>query len=655
MARAGFRKKASMLQFFRNFFKSKFGVIFTIAFLILIAIAFGVGDVASNRTFGGVAGGDRVAVVGDRKISTSELSEAMTSALQSEKQSDPTLTMEAFIASGGMDRVMEQLLQRAAISEYAHKYGLRASKRLIDSELVRIPAFQGADGKFDRNAFLAVLRQRGLSEEGVRGDIAATLYARQMLIPANYGAAVPRSLALQYATLSKEWRKGQIAVLPSGAFAPKADPSAAQLNAFYTAHRTDYLRPERRVIRYATFGEEALGTLPPPTDAQIAARYQKDAAQYQAKQTRTLTQLVVPTEAAAKAIAAEVAGGKTLAAAASSKGLATTTVGPITQGDFAAQASPAVASAAFAAAQGALVPPARGGLGWYVLRVDKIENNPGKTLAQAHDEIAKALAQEQLKAAFADLAASVEEQLDSGQSLAEAAAKLKLQLQSTEPLTADGRVYGKSDSAPPVLARALKTAFEMEEGNPEISAIDADHYLLFEVAKVTPSAAAPLAEIKDEVTFNWRKTEGNKAAKLAAQRVMQRIAGGQDVQAALAAEKITLPPVQKVDMARDELARQQQVPPVLALMFSMAKGTVKRLEGPQENGWFVVKLDDIALPPLDPKDPAVDETQRELAGAFGSEYAEQLVRAAQRDVGVQKNQPAIDAVARRLTGKSDTE
>jgi peptidyl-prolyl cis-trans isomerase D len=477
-----------------------------------------------------------------------------------------------------------------------------------------------------------------------------------MLIPANYAAAVPQSLALQYATLLKERRKGAIAVLPSGAYSPKGDPSAAQLNAFYTAHRTDYLRPERRVIRYVTFGEEALGTLPAPTDAQIAARYQKNAAQYQAKQTRTFTQLVVPTEAAAKAIAAEVAGGKTLAAAASSTGLATTTVGPITQSDFANQSSQAVASAAFAAAQGALVPPARGGLGWYVLRVDKIENSAGKTLAQARDEIAKALAEEQKKAAFADLAANVEDQLDKGQSLAETAKTLKAEVQSTEPLTADGRVYGKSEAAPPILARALKTAFEMQESEPQLAEAEPGKtFLVFEVAQVTPSAAAPLAEIKDRVTFDWRKAEGNKAAKLAAQRVLQRIAGGQDVKSALAAEKIALPPVQTVDMGRDDLAKQQQIPPVLALMFSMAKGTVKRLEGPENNGWFVVKLDDISLPPLDRNDPMIGATQQQLAGVFGSEYAEELVHAIQRDVGVKKNQPAIDAVARQLTGKTANE
>src|SRR6185312_13172410 len=98
-----------MLQFFRNFFKSKFGVIFTIAFLIVIAIAFGMGDVASNRSAGGVTGGDQVAVVGGRKISAGDLSAAMSSALETEKQQNPTLTMEAFIASGGMNRVLDQM------------------------------------------------------------------------------------------------------------------------------------------------------------------------------------------------------------------------------------------------------------------------------------------------------------------------------------------------------------------------------------------------------------------------------------------------------------------------------------------------------------------------------------------------------------------
>lgn len=641
-----------MLQFFRNFFKSKFGVVFTIGFLIIIAIAFGLTSVDITGA-GGIGGGNTVAVIGKQKISEADFSTAVTTAFDNQRQQNPSLTMQQFVAGGGMDQVLDQVLQRTAIAEYAHEHGLRAGKRLVDSEIVQIPAFQGAAGNFDPNLFKAALRQRGLSEDLVRNDIAAGLYARQLITPASYGPVVPQSVAMQYAKLLKEHRKGAVAVLPAGAYAPKGNPSDDQLKGYYTAHRAAYTRPERRVIRYAEFGEEALGTVQPPTEAQIAANYNQNKAQYAAKSTRTFTQLVVPTEAAAKAIMDEVKGGKTLAAAASSKGLATTTIGPITQSDLATQSSGAVAKAAFAAAQGALVPPSRGGLGWYVLRVDKIENTPARSLADVHDEIAKTLADEQRKRAFVDLASSVEDQLDDGASLGQVAEKLKAEVQTTQPLTADGRVYGKQETAPPVLAKALKTAFEMEQGQPQLAEIDPGKtYLVYEVSDITPSAAAPLAEIKDRVTSDWRQAEGAKAAKAASARVIQRIQAGQSVADALAAEKVTLPPPQPVDMGRDELARQPQVPPVLALMFSMAKGTVKRLEMPGDNGWFVARLDDVTVPTLAKDDPLIADTQQQLAGIYGDEYAQELVRAAQVEVGVKKNQSAVDAVAKQLTGQS---
>ena len=62
-----------MLQFFRNIFKSKIGLGITILFVGVIGLAFAVGDVAGNRTFGGsISGGENVAVVGDEKISAND-------------------------------------------------------------------------------------------------------------------------------------------------------------------------------------------------------------------------------------------------------------------------------------------------------------------------------------------------------------------------------------------------------------------------------------------------------------------------------------------------------------------------------------------------------------------------------------------------------
>ena len=99
-----------MIQLFRNFFKSKLGVGITLAFLVLIAIAFASMDISSTGMFGGVAGGDRVAVVGDERIDAAELSMNMTNALDAARQTDPKLNKQGFVARGGLDDVLRQLI-----------------------------------------------------------------------------------------------------------------------------------------------------------------------------------------------------------------------------------------------------------------------------------------------------------------------------------------------------------------------------------------------------------------------------------------------------------------------------------------------------------------------------------------------------------------
>ena len=643
-----------MLHFFRRFFRSKLGLGITLAFVALIAFAFASMDITSNNpTFGGVAGDSNVAVVGDTSISAAEFQAAMQNELDRRKQAEPTLTMQALIARGAADEVIEQLMQRAALSEWARENGLRAGKRLVDSELVKIPAFYGADGQFSRDSFEAVLRREGLSEAAIRADIASGLLGQQTLLPASYGAVVPEKLARQYARLLRERRKGAIATLPSEAFAPTADPSAAQLTAFHRANGARYIRPERRVLQYVTFGEEAIGDIPAPTEAQIAERYRQNRAQYAASESRTFTQMIVPTEAAAQTIVVEVAGGASLAAAARSKGLSTTQVGPVTKSQFAGQASQAVAEAAFAAAEGAVAPPRRGSLGWYILKVDRIERRAERSLADARGELAEALAQEQRRSAFIDMASRIEEEFDNGSSLADIAAELGVDLRATRPLTADGRVYGTGDAGPAELAPVLRTAFEMDEGEPQIAeVVPGQTFLIFGVRDITPSAVAPLAEIRSDVIADWRRSEGAKAARAAADRVMQRVQRGQTLAAAIAAERVSLPAPDQIDMGRDELAQLGRAPPALALFFSMAAGTVKKLEGPADSGWFVARLDDIEVPAIAADDPLVGRTRAELGQLYGDEYAEQFVRAAMAEVGAEKNQAAIDAVLRQLTGQA---
>ena len=643
-----------MLQFFRNIFKSKVGLAITIAFVGVIGLAFAIGDVAGNGGIGGgIAGGDNVAVVGEDKISANDLSEAASNSLDQMRQENPTISMAAFIQQGGLTQVLDSLLDRRAISRWAYDHGLRAGDNLVNSEIRRIPAFAGPDGKFSDSVYQQTLAARKLTDAIVRRDIADGQLATQVLVPAAFGARMPNKIALRYAALTKERRQGGVAVIPSSAFAPKGDPTAAQLTTYYNGHKADFIRPERRVLRYLVFDDKALGSVE-PTPAEIEARYTRDRASlYAAREQRTLTQLIVPTRPAAQAIAQK--GPAALPAAAREAGLETRTVSGVDKQAYAAQSSQAVANAVFGAAKGTIAAPAKGGLGWYVVRVDNVTTTPARSLDQVRGEITTALRTEKRTRALAELASDVEQQVDEGNALSDIAKSLKVEIQTTQPVVADGRVYGSAtERAPAVLAPALSSAFEMEEGQPQIAALaGGQSYLVYETGRITPSAAAPLAEIRNDVVGAWRRSVGAQAAKAAADRVVARVAKGQALSQALAAEQVSLPPADAVNMTREELAAQgQRVPPPLALLFSMAKNSVKKLEAPNNAGWFVVTVNSIEPGKIAPNDPIMAQASQSLGQLMGREYGDAMRVAIRKDVGVERNATAIAAVRKRLAGEN---
>lgn len=643
-----------MLTFFRRFFKSKLGLGLTLAFLGLIAFAFASSDVANTGTFGGVAGGERVAVVGDAKIGTAELSRSASAALDRLRQQDPTLSMQSLVAQGGLNRVLDQLIDRYAIATYAQENGLRAGNNLINSEIRQIPAFRGADGNFSADTYQQALAIQNLTDAMVRDDMQSGLLAQLALSPGEYGAVMPQKLASRYAQLFKERRIGGIAFLPSAAFAPSGAPTDEQLQAFYQSNRSEFIRPERRVVRYASFGSEAVEGAITPTEAEIAARYEQDSELYAESEERRLTQLIVPTEQAATALREQVSGGASFEQVAASAGLRTSQIGPVNQAELENDSSAAVANAYFDAAQGALSAPARSSLGWHIARVDDVTRNVGRSLDEVRSDIAATLREEKRVRALADLAAEIEEELDSGATLSSIAEATGLEIQTTRAITADGSAYGAlGERAPDVLTPALATIFQMEESEPQVAeVVRGETFLAYEVSDITQSAAAPLNEIRDTVVARWRLSEGAKEARAAAERVLERVSGDATLSAAVGAEEASIPPIEQINLTREQLAqRQARVTAPLALLFSMAQGTTKRLSAGNDLGWFIVDLDRIEVGEIDPSDPLIAQARAQLGPAVGQEYTQQLVASMRAAMGTERNPAAIEAVRKQLLGE----
>lgn len=642
-----------MLQFFRKSFGSKIGLGLAMAFLGLIALAFAAGDISNVGNFGGVAGGDRAATVGEARVDSIDLERSVSRAVENIRREQPTITMRDFIAQGGFDQVVRNVIDLAAITEFGRKYGVLVGDRLIDSEIAKLPDVQGPDGKVSNQLYQAFLNQRQLSDAQLRRELRQSLLARQLLVNADLGIAVPGDLAMRYAAVITERRTGAIGLLPATLFVPKTAPSESELATWYAANQADYQRPERRVIRYASFTDAVLKAVPAPTEAEIAARYNANKAKYEASENRRISQLILPTEAAARAALAEAAG-KSLDAVAASKGLSVARLAPLSQRALASQSSQAVADAAFGGAPGKILGPIRAPLGWVLLRVDAIEGKAGKTLDQARAELVAELAVEKRRAALTDFSARIEDEFDNGATLGDVAKELGLTLNETAPLLADGRVFGQDGATPPAdLARVLATAFAMEgEGQPQLAEIEpGKRFVVFDVAQIVPAAPAPLAEVRQQAIAEYQLAKGNIAARAAARKIQDQVRQGADLGAAMASLGLPLPPVDRIDLPREQVqAMGQQTPPPLAMLFATAKGQVNLMGAPRNRGWYVVKVDNVIPGKVEANDPRLPDFRRTIAEVTAQEYSQQL-RAAMRDaVGVKRNEDAINASKTRLRG-----
>lgn len=642
-----------MLQMFRKSFGSKLGVGLAMGFLLLLGLAFAAGDIAGNQTFSGANGGDRAATVGKDRVNTVDVERAVSRTVENLRRDQPTATLKDFIAQGGFEQVLRNVIDLSALMEFGKKHGMQVGDRLIDSEIAKLPDVQGPDGKVSDDLYKAFLRQRGLTDAQLRRELGTSLMARQLLTNADIGVNVPATLVQRYAAVVTERRTGQIGLLPSAAYAPKTAPSESELGSWYAANQKDFVRPERRVIRYAVFTDAVLKTVPAPTDAEVAAAYNANKARFEASESRKVSQLILPTEAAAKAALAETAG-KSLEAVASAKGLSVAALAPLTKSALAVQSSQAAANAAFGAAKGKVIGPIKAPLGWVLLRVDAIDSKAGKTLDQARAELLPELVAQKRRAALTDFSARIEEEFDNGANLTDVAKELGLTLAETAPLLSDGQVFGQAGkTAPAELARVLQTAFAMEsEGQPQLAEVEpGKQFLVFDVAQIQPSAAPPLAEVKQQVVAEFQLAKGAAAARAAALKVEALVKKGSDLGSALASLGLPLPPVDQVNLPREQVQQMgQQTPPPLAMLFALAKGQVKLMGAPRNRGWYVVRVTDVIPGKVEANDPRLPQFEQTMARVASQEYSQQLRAAMRGEVGVKRNDAAINALKTRLSG-----
>ena len=643
-----------MLTFFRRVANSKIGTWVIGLIGIGILAGFALSDLSNfgsgNLPFTGL-GSNTLAEVGGQHVTEQEMSEAMQRRLQQVRLQQPDADYSTII--GDFDTLLDELLDNKTMLAFAEKVRFPLSKRLVDAEIAQIPQTKGPGGQFSEASYQQFLAEQHLTDAQVRDVLAGGLLQRYMLAPVAANARVAVGMATPYAAMLLESREGQAAAVPIGAFRAGLKPTDAELQQYYTQNRNRYMVPERRALRIAPIGPDQVSSVT-ASDQEVAAYYNSHKADYAAKDTRTISQVLVQDQATANAIAERAKGGATLAAAAAPAGssAAVSTLNNQTREAYTSVAGAQAAQAVFSAPSGAIVGPVKTSFGWAVAKVDAVKTEGGKTLDQAKAEISAKLTTDKRKNAIEDIVDKLQDTIDGGSNFTEAVQQAKLQVTTTPLVTADG----KSSDDPtfklaPDLAPALKTGFELEPNDPpEIVTLPNDQgYALVSPAQVVPAAPAPLAKVHDQVANDWINSKATERARAVAAQIESKVEHGVPLADAMKQSGTPLPPVQPLALRRIQIATAPgPVPPAAKMLFVLGQGKSRMFPDPRGFGFFIVKVDKITPGNAMMQPALIGQMQNELQQGISDDYARQFLAAMREQLGTKRNESAIQAMKARL-------
>jgi peptidyl-prolyl cis-trans isomerase D len=642
-----------MLTFFRRVSKSKVGTWIMALVVVAIMGGFAMADISNfgSGTLGFGMSSGTLASAGGETVSERDMSDAMQHRLQQVRQERGDADYASIMSDFGP--ILDELVNQRSLLAFADKYDFPLSKRLIDAEIAQIPRTKGLNGQFSEQSYRTFLAQQHLTDSQVRQLLSADLARRLLITPVAASGHAPLGMATTYASMLLEERTGEAAVIPADAFKAGLQATDAQLQQYYTANRARYMIPEQRALRIARIGPEQVAGLA-ATDQEVMAYYNANKATYAPTDTRSLSQVVVPDQATANAIAARAKGGAALAAAAAPAGAnaAVTTLADQTRQAYAGVAGDQTANAVFAAASGAIVGPIHSDFGWVVVKVDAVKAGGGKTLAQAKAEIATKLNDEKRKSAIEELVDKVQNALDGGANFTEAVGEAKLPVSTTPLVTASGVSRGDASfKMPPELVPVLQSGFQMAQNDePEIVTLANNAgYAVVSPAQILPAAPAPIASIRAQVLGDWTQDQALQRARVAATQVASKASSGMTVADALKGLGTAVPAVRPITAKRIQIATSQgPVSPALKMLFSLGAGKSSFAPIPEGGGFFVVKVDKITPGNAIVAPQLIAQVQGQLGGVASQDYAEQFITAVKRQMKVKRNNSAIEAFRARL-------
>jgi peptidyl-prolyl cis-trans isomerase D len=606
-------------------------------FLGVLALAFamwGIGDIFQGRT------STDVASVGGRAISLENFQQEYRGEMRRRSQ-DGEFTPEMARAMNLGQQVLDRSLIRAALDNIVNRLKLTVSDALVASQIRNMPQFKGPLGTFDKQTFLQVAARNDFTEDSFIALIRADT-ARDQFVRAVQGSfEMPPGLVAAIYAYQSEVRGADYFELPESSIGTIAPPTDAQLMSYVKAHTASFSTPEYREVTYAiATPADVMGSIPQVTEAQIKQQYEAQKDTYNIPEKREIEQITFPTEADAKAARQKIDAGTSFVDAGKARGLKPDELSIGTQPQSALDATRG--KAAFALAEGATSQPVKGPFGWVLMRVTKIVPGVNKTLDDVRGEITETLKKQLAGGKLVDIANTYQEAIDGGDTLADAAKKAGMRVVhlpsvDAQGLAADGTKANLPDD--PDFLPQVTQAEVGEEGEPFQT--KTTNYYAIKVDGVTPPKLKPLDQVRARATDEWMTMQRQKRLEAKAKALAELAT--KDGTLANAAKTVGAT-VQKSPGLQRRATSDTFSPALLSEIF--AKPARVGVYGPTAKGdGYAVALTTGVLHLLPPTDNPQFQASVERAGEeMGSDLTLSLAAAAKKEQGVVIHQDRVNQV-----------
>ena len=505
--------------------------------LILSFAAWGISDVFRTR-----ASDTSVARVGEREITPNQLGNDYRRELSRLQTAfGGNLDPQQARAMGLAEMVLGRIVERTLFALGADRLGVAVSDDMVRREIRATPAFHNQFKKFDRLRFQEVLRSNGLSENGFAAMLREDLARAQLAGSVEASAMAPKALVDALYRHRQEKRVAETVLVADDGVAHPGDPDQSALIDFHKENAARFTAPEFRTLTVLGIDAKILAKEVAVSEDALEEAYAERRDEFASPERRTLQQMVLVDEAAARRAHTLLGEGRDFAEVAKEVGgldAETVELGALTREEL----LPELAEGAFSAAAGQIVAPVQSPIGWHVMRVAAIEAASQQTFAELRGKLAEEMARDKAIDSLFRLSNQMEDALGGGATLEETASRLNLEVVKFDAIDASGRdAAGQPVSLPFVGKELLDTAFSTEENaESPLTETGSDAYFVLRVDRVTPPALRPLDEVREAVAEAWRAARRAEASQQAAEALLQRIEGGTELSNAAAEAGFTV-------------------------------------------------------------------------------------------------------------------